>query len=56
MTKQIAYFLIIISLISLVIDFYVNGFNFDKSSRVFRNISSIMLIILGVSSLMNLKK
>ena len=41
---------------SLGIDFYVNGFDFEKSSRILRNISSIMLIILGVSSLMNLKK
>ncbi|MPL56892.1 hypothetical protein SDC9_02383 [bioreactor metagenome] len=54
MTKQIAYFLIFASVLLLGIDFYDSGFNFEKS-RIFRNISSIMLIILGVSSLVNLK-
>ncbi len=54
MTKQVSYLLIIASAALLIFDFYRSGLNFDNG-RIFKNISSVLLIILSIVNLRNLK-
>lgn len=54
MTKTLAYFLIIASVFLLGIDFYNSGFDFENG-RIFRNISSVSLIIVALIAIKNKK-
>lgn len=55
MKKEIAYILLIISAISLIIDLIFHGLNFYEG-RIYRNVSSVLIIIVAVITIKNLKE
>jgi hypothetical protein len=55
MTKRAALFLLVSSVLLILLDFYLEGFGFDKG-RIFRNLSCVCLIAVAVFSLNKLKQ